>query len=80
MRNFKTLGQSLLGEKFVVAVVVGGWVSKPILVFSFSFDQAEQYSKSLKSSMLPISEHHSACSYITNIITSFTGYKLVNPG
>ena len=42
MRNFKTLGQSLLGEKFVVAVVVGGWVSKPILVFSLSLSQAEQ--------------------------------------
>jgi hypothetical protein len=49
MQNFKTLGQPLLGEQFVVVGggwVVGGWwvvVCKPILVFSFDFGQAEQY-------------------------------------
>ena len=41
MQNFKTLGQPLLGEKIVV-VGGGGWVCKPILVFSLSFDLAEQ--------------------------------------
>ena len=39
MQNFKTLGQTLLGEKFVVGV---GGVCRPILVFSFDFGQAEQ--------------------------------------
>ena len=36
MQNFKTLGQTLLGETFVVVVC------KPILVFTFDFVQAEQ--------------------------------------
>ena len=31
-----------LAKKFVV-VVGGGWVCKPILVFSLGFDQAEQF-------------------------------------
>ena len=45
MQNFKSVGEPLLGEKFVVVVVVvvvvGGWVLRPILVFSFG--QAEQF-------------------------------------
>ena len=41
VQNFKIVAQPLLGEKFVV----GGWVCKPILVFSSR--QAEQQSDSL---------------------------------
>ena len=42
VQNFKTVAQPLLGQKFVVVVVVvGGWVLRPILVFSFG--QAEQF-------------------------------------
>ena len=47
--NFGPLGPLLHIEKFVVVVVVGGWwvVSKPILVFSLSLDQAEQQNNNI---------------------------------
>ena len=49
MQNFSFLACLEVVEKFVVGggggwVVVGGWVvCKPILVFSLSLGQAEQY-------------------------------------
>jgi hypothetical protein len=66
--NFKTLWQALLGENFVVVV---GWmvVCKPILVFSFDFGQAEQFSSKLKFRNFPDMKLSSTFQFVKDFFT-----------